>query len=663
MQFGTPTKAYSPTVRKFCFTLSYYSPKAYSFLRETFNLNLPSQRTLRSWYSAIETSPNFTNASFDALKQKADLKKENGEKMLVGLMLDGMHIRQHCQWDKNSKKFLGLNMMREQENETNLPLASNALVLMVSGLHEDFKLPIGYFLNNGSNQNEIADVVDQAMFRLNAAGCTLASITYDGAKENIAFGKLMGATLENPYIRNPYDETNKVYLVLDPPHMLKLIRNCLANKGILYDQNGGEIKWDLIQSLVTLQLNENVNFGNKLTKTHIEYQDKKMHVRLAAETISRSTANSLKFLDSVMKNPNIANSSPTSEYLEVFDSLFDVMNSKHGHCNDKYKRPFSENTKSDFNELFEKAKSYIKGLQIMENGEKKSILQSRSFTPFFGFLQNIESFKCIYNDYGLGEFYAFRICQDLLEKFFGCISRMNGCNDNPTEQQFCAAYKKLLFQNAITSSEYSNCQNALTKILFVPSGNKVKANKDIRPEIEMLKDYDFLNTDVVTQNITALKSHAMAYMASIVETRVVQKIVRRGQNCCLKCVEVFLENEITDDDFIEFQAEHSQMYQPCQSTFQVINDIEKHLQKYQGVQVSFEASMQHILKNIDISSYYPNSEFDDDHDASHKMDLIRLIAEAFLDGSSTDGSKILTTETKVSLVRHKRLKEIHRLGQ
>lgn len=619
---------------------------AYNYLRQTFNLHLPAARTLRCWYSTIETSPDFTNASFDALKQRAVIKKENGENLLVGLLLDGMFIRQHSQWDKAGKKFLGHNMVREQaEGRVSLPLASNALVLMVCGLEGDFKIPIGYFLNNGTNHNELADIIDKVMFKLSTIGCTLTSITFDGAAENIAVGKSLGATIEKTYIINQYDECNKVYLVLDPPHMLKLIRNCLANKEILFDKNDGQIKWEMVRNLVDLQIKENTNFGNKLTKTHVEFQDRKMNVRIAAQTVSKSTSNSIKFLDVHMKNPNFANSNSTSEYFMVFNNLFDIMNSKRNHCNDDYKRPFSENTINHFNEFFEYAKSYIIGLQLIENGKKVSILNSRSFTPFFGFLQNIESFKGIYNDYGLNELYTFSICQDHLESFFGCIRRMNGCNDNPSEQQFSAAYKKLLFQNEITSSEHSNCQNDITKILFVSSAKHVKADRDVSQAMETLKDFDFLNPGVSAQNFAAIKNHSMAYMASVVE------------------MSVFIEKTITHDEFIEFQSANSGMYQPCQSTVDIISDIERYLEKYAGLEVSFEASMEHVLKNIDISSYYTLSEFADGHNHSHKVDLIRLIAETFLDKSSTDGCKILTRESKMSLVRNKKFKDTHRMGQ
>lgn len=232
LKFGSATRKYNPIVRRFCFTMHFYSPKAYDYIRETFDKHLPAARTLRSWYSSLDGCAGFTEASFDALKQRADTEKKSGKQLLVGLMLDGMFIRQHSQWDRNSKSFLGHNTTRDATEESIcLPLATNALVLMVSGVENNFKLPIAYFLNDGSKCAEISDSLNEAMYRLHEAGCILISITYDGAAENIAAAKFLGSSMENTFIINPFDtENEKVYMILGPPHMLKLIRNCLGNK-------------------------------------------------------------------------------------------------------------------------------------------------------------------------------------------------------------------------------------------------------------------------------------------------------------------------------------------------------------------------------------------------------------------------------------------------
>lgn len=667
LRFGSSTRKYSANIRRFCFTLHFYSSGAYEYVRKTFSDHLPAARTLRCWYSTLDCSSGFTAETFDALKQRAEWNEKNGKKLLVGLVLDAMFTRKHSQWDRAGKKFLGHNMVRDQATVC-LPLASHALTLMVCGIEEEFKATIAYFLNNGSTSDEISNIIDTAMFKLKEAGCTVVSFTFDGAKENIATGKKLGATFENPFILNPHDPHNKVYLLLDPAHMIKLIRNCLANKRILYDGNDEEIRWEFIEHLVDLQINQSVNLCNKLSKTHIQFEDKKMNVRIAAQTISKSTSNSIKYADEHLKNPKFAKSAPTSEYLLMFNNLFDVMNSKRGHCNNEYKRPFSTRTEGYFDDLFDKAKLYIESLKVKEGNRKVPVLKSRSFTPFLGFLQNILSFKGIFKDYGLDEFYTFSVSQDHLESFFGCVRRMNGCNDNPTEQQFAAAYKKLLFQNEITTSSHGNCQNDVTKILFVSSEKTIKEKPNIHQDLMKLIDFDIespveesFESSIAT--LPSIQKHFRAYMASIAELNVIQKIVRSGKKKCLKCINIFIENEITDDEFISFKSENSDLHQPCKSTVDIIHDVERLLKNYGVLEETFEASVTHILSQIDISQLYTHSEFGEDHETNHKSTLIRLVVETYLDKRSTDASKIISRLCQSELVRHKKLKDTHRAGQ
>lgn len=672
LQFGSPTRKFSPTIRRFAFTLNFYSPKAYDYVRNTFSQYLPAARTLRGWYSAINGSPGFTDESFDALKERAKIEKEKGRQLRICLMLDGVYIRQQSQWDNAGKKFLGHNMVRNECDSASLPLATQALVFMVCGIENDFKIPIGYFMNNGANYNEIADMETEAMYRLSQIGIRVASLTYDGAKENIKAVKSLGATLEAPYIINHFDDDSKVYLILDVPHMIKLARNCLGNNGVLYNKEGDEILWKFIKDLVDLQISENINLGNKLTKSHVEFADNKMNVRLATQTLSNSSASSIQYLDEHSKHPNFANSKATIEYLRIFNNLFDTMNSKLNHSDDKFKRPFSQDTLDIFNSLFERAKTFIKGLSIMENGNKKPILDSRSYTPFFGFLQNMDSFNGIYKDYvngtDLAEFYAFAASQDHLETFFGCVRRMNGCNDNPTEQQFVAAYKKLLFQNEVTTSRKSNCLNDVTKILNVCSSKKQTSGSNVQYErdLQLLADYDFEHPEFNllledSNTTTKLHEHAEAYVASIVESTVIRKIIAKQSKRCSECINAFMADEMASDEFIDFKAQTDGIYQPCKSTLSIIHETERILKKYTHLEISFDASVAHILRNIDISQLFQNTEFGETH--NHKIDLIKLIIETYLHHKSRYVSQLVTRLSKKKLIRHNNLKLIHQAGQ
>uniref|UniRef100_A0A2H1WR26 SFRICE_033363 n=1 Tax=Spodoptera frugiperda TaxID=7108 RepID=A0A2H1WR26_SPOFR len=93
---GKCKQKYSPALRTFALTLHYYSPKAYDYIRRTFDTCLPERRTLRKWYEKIGGEPGFTKESFEALKQKA---KNTNYTIIAGLTIDEMAIRRRIEYD------------------------------------------------------------------------------------------------------------------------------------------------------------------------------------------------------------------------------------------------------------------------------------------------------------------------------------------------------------------------------------------------------------------------------------------------------------------------------------------------------------------------------------------------------------------------------------
>lgn len=434
LQFGKRSQKYSPALRIFCFTVHFYSPRAYEYLRTFFSLNLPNIRTIRNWYSSIDATAGFTEGSFSALQQKVDELKAKGERLVVGLIHDDVSIRQHSQWSSAEKKFIGhINAGKPGSYEERTPLAKDAYVLIVSGIANEFKIPIGYFLITGLCAEERAAILNEAILKLNNIGVIVGSITNDGHPVNIAAIKKLGGDYDadKPYFINPFNK-NTVYSILDPPHMIKLARNCIGNKQIIFDEGGNEIRWKFFEDLVTLQINQNINFGNKLTKSHIEYQTRKMNVKLAAQTLSNSSASSIEYLDTVMHETNFLGNKGTVNYSRIFNNLFDVMNTKQKHCDEKFKRPISEENVNKLGSFFQFARKYIRGLELFEDNKRKPILKTKSYTPFFGFYHKMTSFMGIYKDYikanGVQEFFTFDVSQDHLEGFFACIRRMGGKN-------------------------------------------------------------------------------------------------------------------------------------------------------------------------------------------------------------------------------------------
>ena len=84
--------------------------------------------------------------------------------------------------------------------------------------------------------------------------------------------------------------------MLDVCHMLKLVRNTLGDKEIFYAANGREIRWNYMKELYNVQKNDILHLGNKLKSKYIKYNNQKMKVAIAAQTLSYSAATGIKYL-------------------------------------------------------------------------------------------------------------------------------------------------------------------------------------------------------------------------------------------------------------------------------------------------------------------------------------------------------------------------------
>lgn len=123
------------------------------------------------------------------------------------------------------------------------------------------------------------------------------------------------------------------------------------------------------------------------------------------------------------------------------------------------------------------------------------------------------------------------------------------------------AYRKLLLyhlHNEVVSGKGANCLNDITKVLYVASKNNISSISTDQTdcELDLLSNFDLENQiDYEVVHLTengenSLKQHSMAYVASSVEMTVLKKLSNKGQRRCSKCMQVLLENDITDDSFI-----------------------------------------------------------------------------------------------------------------
>jgi hypothetical protein len=184
---------------------------------------------------------------------------------------------------------------------------------------------------------------------------------------------------------------------------------------------------------------------------HIKWQQQKMKVDHAAQSLSSSVADAIEYCTNVLKLPQFKGSEATVKFIRTIDHLFDILNSRNP-CAKGYKARLRVNNKGCWLPFLNKASSYIKGLK---NEVGNPMYNTKRKNGFVGFILAIESVKLLFQeliektDPPMNYLLTYKFSQDHLELLFGAVRSAGGFNNNPTAQQFTAAYKRLLMRSTI----------------------------------------------------------------------------------------------------------------------------------------------------------------------------------------------------------------------
>lgn len=429
--------------------------------------------------------------SLDTLKNLAVKHKEAGKEIFCALIFDEMSIRKHLQWSDSRKEFLGSINYGFRMNKEEIPLAKNAIVFLLNGVNIKFTMPIAFYFIETLTGAEKMNLLKEIIIAISACGVRVLSITFDGFSTNFTMCELLNVCFDvddcRPYFFLPGDD-RKIYIILDPSHMEKLARNCVAGNKFLLTEDMSKIEWRYFESLENLRTEKNFALTHKLNKKHMQWGRAKMNVRLAVETLSNSVADSMQHL--MDRNfEEFAGATATVGFIRTMNDIFDIMNSKRILSSNSFKSAINPLNQAEIFERFDDAIAYLRTLKLPSG---QLVISARTKTAFRGFVINMITLKAIYEECvesGLMQFLpTFSFSQDHVESFFGRIRSMNGYNDNPTVEQFCAAFRRIVINNEITCSEFSNCEDSLN-ILNV-SSRKPKVNATQSPETIQISEYE-----------------------------------------------------------------------------------------------------------------------------------------------------------------------------
>lgn len=623
----------------------------------------------------MNAEPGITTTSLEFLKVKVAEKREAGTELVCAICLDEMAIRQQTIFDQNLAQMIGYISYGYEKHEDRL-IAKEAIVFMASGLNEKFRIPIAYHFINSLTADKKAELVEKVLVAMIEIGVKIASITFDGHATNKKMCTILGANLDiystsfQPYL--VLNEKEKIFIFYDACHMEKLLRGQLDKKQVWINENGDEIKWIYITQLVKYSKERGFSATHKLNQTHIDWRRRPMNVRLAVETLSKSTADSIDFLRSKGYDDFIG-ATPTVDIILLFDKLFDIFNTKLSHSNENvFKNALCGTNKDSIFTFFTQAIDSIKALKFRcENGGDKYFCKSIAKTGFVGYIINMCSLMLMYTEFVehlkiLTFIPTYYINQDAVEMFFSKIRSLGGFNDNPNVVYFRAAYRKLLANDSILVSSKGNCQpchimpNPFSDILFISSRrDKTSEISENDEEIAVLEEVEKLYEKLADLNASAsshltddLQNYSIAHIASKIDERI------KSTDNCIDCVAV-----LNDCEKIEhFSLNLNFKQKPCVSTYKICKETDQFLklQLLKG-DINFNTIYYSILNNLEVDQMYIESDFSGH--PTHKLYLIRAVVDSYIKIKGVFLAKTANNELHSHKCRFKFSKLIHIYGE
>lgn len=255
-----------------------------------------------------------------------------------------------------------------------------------------------------------------------------------------------------------------------------------------------------------------------------------------------------------------------------------------------------------------------------------------------------------------------------------------GWNDNPTAQQFYAAFRKLLVHNEVTASNRANCLETGVSVLTISSRRPKLHNKERLEANNNEHIYDFIapkddeNLDTIgsildnedSPGICDIQLHVIAYMASMIEKEVIEMKFNRLAIKCAECIRAFSDNDICNDDFLNKKSETEDIIFPCKSTVDICYEAELVLQKYK-YQSDYILTVKEILSTLDFALLYPMTNFGDHFDEhgyeNHKYLFILTIIKIYVRKKQNFICRFSTQDKVGAYLRCNFKKRIHFAGQ
>lgn len=481
-------RRFSDDFKNECLAMYFTGPKLYK-TKLAKKFCLPSYRTLLRHIQHIKLSPGLNESMLKILKLKADNFSDLNKHCV--LCVDEMAIKANVFYNSGKDEVTGLE---DFGGGKAFKPALNATVFMVRGISSNWKQPLMYYLHHSTCPSEmLKNCLIEAIKQLHDCGLHICVVVSDLGSNNWEMAKLLNISPENPYFNV---REQKVVYMFDTPHLIKLTRNNLQKHYFAFDSK--QTSWGHITNFYNHDKKYSTRAAPKLTDSHINPSNfEKMKVKFATQVLSTTVSASMNLYIRFGFLPAAA--AATSEVVQKFDNLFDLLNSSTTFRSKKFNRAFKG---LDYQmTLLRECDEFLKNLKVVNNQNSDVTKKVRFITGWRISISGLKHLWTLLSNVGYQFVLTRRLNQDALENFFGFIRQQNGNCTNPTPIQFERSFRKLICINLLNSGT-ENCEGDTDKMLLKISdfSKNVSSSESSDSKSLPVIDTDYQAHDVLEQN-------------------------------------------------------------------------------------------------------------------------------------------------------------------
>ena len=525
-------RRYNSNDKATALALYHSSPKTYRVLRKLFLL--PTTRTLRKHMQQVYIYPGFANSILSALRIKAEGMESDTK--LCSLVMDEMAIKERIQYNAGRDEVEGFEDFGLLGKRTYV--ANHALVFMVRGLTVKWKQPIGYFLSSGPVGGEtLTKLLLEAIDKITDIGLEVKIVLSDqGSNNRKSLETILKVSVDQPFF---FHKNSKIFVMYDPPHLIKNIRNNLKRHGFKVDDK--LVSWYYVREFYKADSSSPLRLAPKLKKKHIDLPPfGALSVKRATQVLSHSVAAGMH---AMVKWGVIAQEAAhTATFIEHFDQLFNAFNSCRLGSKAVMRHALSET--SGHKDFLTNSQAWLSTIKSV-NGRKLPCLEGWKMA--INCL--LQLWDHLHQEHGLKFLLTNRLNQDCIENLFSVLRGKGENDDHPDARQFRAAFRQVTVDAIMAPSQLSNCQEDVDQFLLTlgniegvpkppaqppnPSAEEDVPQADLPWSSSSTQNSSTQNSS--TQNLSVSDTNIVAYISGYI-------VSKRRDKFCPACREQLLCN-------------------------------------------------------------------------------------------------------------------------